>query len=438
MFVLNSDDFVGCAIRKIGPIAQTRQPSMRISFSPDRSLLLALLLASISLNLGQCMAQDWPNVISKLERGGQQRRKQQLPTAYNNYAIALSEQGDWKKAEAQLEKAIALNGTNQQFKKNLAAIYIEHAMSLRKQRQANGLNMHRTARRLAEKALIHDRNLAEAHVLIGDIAYDNQHLRQARAAWTKARKLKPDLQAIETRIAKLNTEFAIEKNFDRETKGYFDIRYQNGIKSSTAVQFQQWLSKARRDVGNDFKYWPRHKIVVLVYSPEAFKRIRSGPDWVAGIYDGKIRVPLPNTGSGKEEVKPTLVHEYAHAVVHDLGGGRCPVWLNEGLAEFQEAKVRQPALDRLRTAVRLKQLIPINQLDDAFQSSDLAVASLAYQEAYSIVQYVAQSQGFFRFGRILKLVASGVSVDVAIEKELRLTTAQLERNWVRWLPDIVR
>ena len=425
-------------MHKLGPIAKPDNRAMPISFSPNRLLLLPLLVASAASNLDRCSAQDWPTVISKLERGGQQRRKQQLPTAYNNYAIALSEQGDWQKAEMQLEKAIALNGTNQRFKKNLAAIYMEHAMSLRKQRQANSLNMHRTAKRLAEKALIHDRNLAEAHVLIGDIAYDNQNLRQARAAWTKAKKLKPDLQAIENRIAKLNTEFAVEKNFDREAKGYFDIRYQSGIKSSTAIQFQQWLSKARRDVGNDFKYWPRHKIVVLVYTPEAFKRIRSGPDWVAGIYDGKIRVPLPNTGSGEEGIKPTLVHEYAHAVVHDLSGGRCPVWMNEGLAEFQEAKVRQPVLDRLRTAVRLKQLIPIDQLNDAFQSSDFAVASLAYQEAYSIVRYVAQSHGFFRFGRILKLVASGVSVDVAIEKELRLTTAQLERNWIRWIPDIVR
>ena len=88
---------------------------------PYRVRLLSIfVLTTVSLS-SFAGAVDWSRIISDLER--QPRRsnsKQQLAIAYNNYAIELSNQGSWGEAEAKLEKALALDGGNAKFKKNLA------------------------------------------------------------------------------------------------------------------------------------------------------------------------------------------------------------------------------------------------------------------------------------------------------------------------------
>ena len=238
-------------------------------------------------------------------------------------------------------------------------------------------------------------------------------------------------------MEKLNTEYAIERKFARTGNGYFDLRYQDNIDRSAAFALGKTLSQARRDVGRDLNYRPKHKIVVLIYSEEGFAQVRRGPDWVAGIYDGKIRVPFPSNKAAQAEVKPTLYHEYTHAVIHDMTDNQCPVWLNEGIAEYQEAKLRPPSLERLRTAARIDRLVPLVDLDKGFQSSDLEVAALAYQQSYSIVHYLAKKYGFYRLRRVLEQLGQDVSFEDALKHEFRLTVPQLEKRWNRWLPGFV-
>lgn len=398
-----------------------------------------LALAMIGLTVPSWShAQDWPEIIAKLKRAGAKARKEQLPTAYNNYAISLSRSGDFAQAAKTLEQALTLAPHSTQFKQNLAAIYLNHAFQVHQDRRGNGYAMRHKARHLAQKALQHNQGLTEAHVLLGDIAYDNQDLRLAKLSWSRAKKLEPGMQAIQDRMSKLEAEYSVEKNFERESNAYFDVRYQNGIQKSTAFDLRKYLEAARREVGKDFKYWPRHKLIVLVYSQEDFKKVRRGPDWVAGVYDGKIRVPLPHSQSSAKALRPTLYHEYTHALVHDLTGNRCPVWLNEGLAELQESKVRAPQLDLLRQAARVDRLISLESLDAAFQNRDPQIAGLAYQQSYSMVRYLAERFGQFRLRRALEALAQGNDLETTFSQEFRQTTSQFQKRWKGWLPELVR
>jgi hypothetical protein len=422
-------------IRKLHGRSQTHVQTQK----PFRFGVLFFLLGC-TFGAPDGRAQDWPRVISKLERAGARQRKAELPTAYNNYAIQLSNKGEFEEAEKQLEKAVALalDHKNKTFKKNLSTIYLNHAFEVRQDRRNSGYQMQHLARKLAERALRHDRNLAEAHVLIGDVAYDSQDLHLAKLSWTRAKSMAPSLAGVEDRLAKLAREYSVERNFDRAGNAYFDLRYQDGINPSTAVGLANALREARDEVGRDFKHWPRHKLVVLVYTDEAFARVRQGPDWVAGVYDGKIRIPLPRTRSAAAVLKPTLYHEYTHAIIHDLTRNQCPVWLNEGLAEFQESKVRAPSLNLLRTTTRVDRLIPFASLDAAFKSSDIQVAGLAYQESYSMVKYLVDRFGFVRLSRTLKRLAQGTTWEEAVREEYRLKVSVLEHRWKKWLPDLVR
>jgi len=384
---------------------------------------------------------DWSRIISDMESQPYRAdNRRQLAIAYNNYAIDLSNQGSWGAAESKLEKAVALDHTNVKFKENLAMIYLNHAFVLSQHRRPPRFSsyLHREAKQLAEKAIRHDRKLAPAYVLIGDIEYENQRLTQARAAWYKAKSLDSSRAGIDERIEKLNSEYSVERKFDRSGNTFFDLRYQEQIGRSTAFDLIKTLNMARRDVGRDLNYRPRHKIVVLVYSQEDFAKVRRGPDWVSGIYDGKIRVPFPNTSTALATIKPTLYHEYTHAIIHDMTNDQCPVWLNEGIAEYQEAKLRPPSLTRLRIAARIDRLVPLAELNAGFKSPDPEVAALAYQQSYSIVQFLVKKYGFYRIRRTLEQLGQGVAFEDAFKQEFRMSVAQLETRWSRWLPGFVK
>jgi tetratricopeptide (TPR) repeat protein len=387
----------------------------------------------------QGSAADWVETIQKLERsGGSRSNKRQLAVAYNNYAIELSDQGKWGAAEGNLRRALKLDPQNGRFKQNLATTYLNHAFASTKERKSNGSYLHSEGLKLAKKVLQYESDSSEAYILIGDIEYANQRLDLARVAWTKAKKLDPSSSDIKDRLDRLSNESSVEKSFDKAGSAYFDLRYQGNIHSSTAYDLRSVLMQARRDVGREFYYWPRHRIVVLIYSPENFAKVRRGPDWAAGVYDGKIRVPFSDSPSARESVKSTLVHEYTHALIHDLTGRSCPVWLNEGIAEYQEAKLRKGSLQKLRIAARIDQLIPLDQLDAAFRTNDVDKALLAYQQSYSLVTYLVERHQFFRVRRILEHLTAGETLDNAFKKEYFVSAEQLEKKWKKWLPSFVR
>ncbi|MBI3321650.1 MAG: tetratricopeptide repeat protein, partial [Candidatus Omnitrophica bacterium] len=75
---------------------------------------------------------DWPIVISRLqqqllERPGHALTRQQLATAYNNYGVSLSHEGQWDSAVQQLQEALRLDDTNRQFQENLSNVYLNQA-----------------------------------------------------------------------------------------------------------------------------------------------------------------------------------------------------------------------------------------------------------------------------------------------------------------------
>lgn len=394
-------------------------------------VVLALLLP------GALLAEDWPQVIRNLERQSTKREgNHRLATAYNNYALELATAGRFTVAESQLKKALKIDPQNKRVKKNLSVVLLNHALDIMQDRRQSSRG--NQAKSLAQQSLRYDPRAAEAYLLIGDIEYDAQELRYAKNAWEKAKRLNPSVAGLESRMEKLKSEIAVEKPFSRVSNLNFDLRFQNQIDRSTAFDLRGALDRARNEVGRDFNYWPRHRIIVLIYSEQGFARVQPGPDWAAGLYDGKIRIPFPSNPAAQATVKATLYHEYTHAVIHDISRGNCPVWLNEGIAEYQEARVREPYIGHLRAAMGKGRLIPLTSLDEAFKSRDGEVARLAYQQSYSLVSYLVQRKLFFRIRRALEALGNDQTVEEAFHNEFRLSIPELEKRWRRWLPEFVK
>jgi tetratricopeptide (TPR) repeat protein len=382
---------------------------------------------------------DWPALITRLrqqsyEKPGQAQTREQLAVAYNNYGVALSEQRSWELAAKQLEEALRLDEANQQFRDNLANVYLNQAQEAYQNHAAAG------AVTAIERALSYNPNLALGYALLGEIEYGRQRLKEAKAAWQRSLELDPNQPALQDRLKQVTEELPVESKFERLSQSYFDLRYEEGLERPVGFDIRDALFEARREVGSDFAYWPKRKVVVLIYSADNFRKLRQEtPEWVAGQFDGKIRVPLPSAGLEPATVRQILFHEYAHALISDLSSGQCPLWLNEGLAEYEGRRQAPGTLAHLRRAREQERLVPLQELSGHFSPSLTAEeVALAYEQSYSIVAYLASRYGFWRFKRLLKAVGEGRGWEDAFAEEFRAKLPRLERQWREWLPEFLR
>jgi len=82
----------------------------------------------------------------------------------------------------------------------------------------------------------------------------------------------------------------------------------------------------------------------LLYEHDEFRDVTRAHSWASGLFDGKIRLPVGPTLPPARDLEHLLVHEYAHAAIHDLSRGRAPRWLHEGLAQVLEGTASDPML----------------------------------------------------------------------------------------------
>ena len=404
--------------------------------------LVALFLLSTSLcppgetaqQPSAADAPDWPAVIAKLRQqlDGMSERaavREQLAVAYNNYAVSLADQGRLDDAVRQLEEAVHIDPSSVQFRNNLALIHLKAAQTAYQAHQTQ------RAKQALDRAIAAMPTLADAYVLLGELEYNSQRLKEAEAAWQKALTLDSTRLDVRKKLERLSQERPVESQFEKLSQLYFDIRYTEGLARSAGFDIQEALLKARREVGSDFACRPTQKLVVLVYSTEQFRRLRQDtPEWVGGQYDGKIRVPLPSQEFDRARVTRILFHEYTHVVIHELTGDRLPTWFNEGLAEYEAWKGETPPWSLLRQALAKGRLIPWADLSTQLSPSRSAQeAALAYEQSHSIARYLVQRYSFWRIKQLLKTVAAGTSLEEALPAQFHLKQSRLEENWLTWL-----
>ena len=352
-----------------------------------------------------------------------------LARAYNGRGVALIEAKSYEAAESYLLEAIGYLPSESMFQRNLA-VAITHRGKAQYDQHLNAKAFY-----TLREALQYDPESGSTLMLLGEVCYKLQHVGWALYYLREAHRTDPERFAgLEERIERLEREAAVEGEFERQDYGAFDIRYDGDLKDFDLKALRESLSDAYYTVGGLLGYYPTRRIVVLVYSPEDFARIRSMPDWVAGFYDGKIRVPA--TKDMKDTAVRRLIrHEYTHAVVSDLSKDGCAVWLNEGLAKYMEYYGLKGDNDApgalLKKQFRAGKLIPFAELQGQFvKIKGRNKVSLAYEQAYSIVGYIVDAYGMWKIKRMLARYADGEDTTTVLGREFHQTPARFEKEWL--------
>jgi tetratricopeptide (TPR) repeat protein len=366
------------------------------------------------------------------------------PYSLNENALRTLERGDVQKALEQLQQAVSSYPYDQTLKRNLAETHaIAGQKLMRENRYEEAVKSFDQARELFpdesryyvmkgialyfSKLPDSARNeLERARGLGGDtpdilfflakLEYDSGNLQPAIELLEKALQLKGDLHEAQQLAEKIKRELAVEKTMDRGYSSRFMISYDAESKSHLAGEVLSTLEDAYSNVGRDLSFFPTGRIPVILYTRQDYRTVTAGPDWSGGMYDGKIRLPIGGADELSPRLKGVLHHEYTHVVVQELTHNRCPTWLNEGLAEVAGRKLDNQPLLALQMAVRSGGLLPFNRLEGPFTSLSNREAALAYQQSYSLVEFMVRAYGWPKINELLQQLGSGMNTATAMQK----------------------
>lgn len=198
----------------------------------------------------------------------------------------------------------------------------------------------------------------------------------------------------------------------------------------------QVLEHAYRSVGDVLGLRPRGKVRVVLYDSKAFDRLYGNlfAFRAAGFYERAIHV---RAGVRVDlDLARTLHHEYTHAALAAAAGGyRPPGWVNEGLAEWFEARsVGQRALGRaqrrrLWVASRQGGVPALAALSGpSFVGLSAGQAELAYLWSYAAIDHLAHSRRPDRLRRFVELLLRSRDPGAALRRVYRLDLDALDRE----------
>jgi tetratricopeptide (TPR) repeat protein len=267
---------------------------------------------------------------------------------------------------------------------------------------------------------------ADALAVLGYAQYAANRPRDAMQSWKRSLALRPDA-SIQQLLARAEREAAAEGNYSERETGHFVLRYE-GTQSSEALRRQilATLESEYEELAREFGVEPRSSIQVILYTNQAFFDVTQAPSWTGALNDGKLRIPLQGLGSVAPDLARVLKHELAHSFVNQLSMGRCPHWLNEGIAQALEPKSLGPRGPRLAQLFKLEQEIPLNALEGGFSSFSASEAMLAYDESLATVEYMWRGYGMSDILRILERLGRGDSVEAALRSTIHCDYRQLQ------------
>ena len=165
------------------------------------------------------------------------------------------------------------------------------------------------------------------------------------------------------------------------------------------------------------------------FLPEAeYYKETGAPEWTNAIfYKNEIMVPVRDSFD-VEALNRTIRHEFTHAVVDELSGGKCPGWLDEGLAQWAEG-TENPALEpALRKWLANSEPVSLNLLSGGFTGLPNAMVPAAYAQSLFAANALISTFGFDKLGNFMRNLKAGMTNDAAFQASFEMDGQEFERR----------
>jgi tetratricopeptide (TPR) repeat protein len=287
----------------------------------------------------------------------------------------------------------------------------------------------------AQRAVRAAPDSADAYAVLGYSQQASDRITDAVASFKRSVELRPD-PAVEKFLAKAEREQNVETEFSQRETSHFVLHYE-GKQSSEAFRAQvlATLENDYSDLSSTLGTPPRDSILVTLYTEQAFFDVTRAPSWTGALNDGKLRIPVNGLSSVTSDLARVLKHELAHSFINHLSAGRCPPWLNEGIAQLLEPRTLGSDGRHLSQLFSAEQEIPFNMLEGSFMRLSGTQAYVAYAESLAAVSYMNDSYGMSDIQRILQRLSEGSSTEAALRATIHSDYGQLESEIGKYLAD---
>jgi len=417
--------------------------------------------------------EDYPEAINLLKKAlkilpESEKIKSTLATAFNNYSLSLGNIDKEKSIEL-LEEAVLLFPSDQLLKNNLANVYNEWGLALQREKNIEGaIEKLRKALEIYPAGKTYQNNLgyilglkgygyfvkgefssaidifteaikyapenSDLWGLLGETYYKSDNLEDAIICWKKAERLRPEDKDLKKKLSKVKKEWSVQKNFEEFSSSYFQIKFSPSFSRDKAYEIYEHIKEAVWSVRRDLGFSPKNKFSIFVYPSDQFGKIFGSNKHLVGLYDGKIHLNIDKKTTS-ERIAELIRHEYTHMAISRLSRERCPFWLNEGLARFEEKKDSDVDFRSLKKIARQNKIIPLSELSGTFsQLEDFTEASLAYTQSHSMVKYIIDDYGgLWVIRKMLVLFGKGKTEREVIKEVLHIEPETLEEKWKKKL-----
>ena len=288
---------------------------------------------------------------------------------------------------------------------------------------------------------------AEVKWLRAELAFQSGNYAAALALLDKLPDTAVDGLVGSTKKLTRTTLAVVETFVDvKSPKGHFVIRHAPGPDATIAILAGEVLDAAWEAIGDDLGLKPADPIRVELLgapadlaklSPLTEAEIETTGTIALSKYN-KLMVVSPRATIFGYPWMDTLAHEYTHLIVSRISQDTVPVWLQEGLARFEQVRWRKaPGVQltnseqaMLQAALKKGRLITFDEMHPSMAklpSQD--AAALAYAEVYNLVGWMHGKVGFKGLRDILGAQKDGKSARRAVSETLELPWAKVEQAW---------
>lgn len=272
------------------------------------------------------------------------------------------------------------------------------------------------ARTTIERALLDAPQDADLNYLLGEALERLGRTDEAMAALEKSYAARPT-PALRDRIDTLRRQHGVDGAYRRSEAARFTVAY-DGARTAPGLEAEilAFLEEQYPELALLFDYTPNESIAVVLYPEKDFYAATAANRNVAGLYDGKVRVPSGGLKRLDPDARAVLRHELAHAFIAGKSRGAAPRWLHEGLAQWVEG-LRPGAAGETRLARQ-------------YHSDPARWGTLFdYDSALSFVAWLMTQHGFPALNDVLAGMGRGQSPDAAFEQVLRDPLPTLRTAW---------
>ncbi len=244
---------------------------------------------------------------------------------------------------------------------------------------------------------------------------------------------------------------AFSQSFDwQEVRGdHFIVFFQKQYESF-AKDVLRYSERYYNDIATDLGYarysnfwqWDKRVKIFIYPDKDAFLGATGQPSWSTGNAN-YITKQISGFSGSSEFMVSVLPHEIAHLIFRDFVGfkGQIPLWLDEGVAQWQERQKRRLVKYYARVLYEDKKLMPLKRLTslDVRLVPEGDEAENFYIQAASLVGFLIEKYGTDNFVNFCRQLRDGKTLDEALRFTYPTQTrdlSELETNWLKYVSTV--